>query len=112
MKLIIESKQYPRNDKYNKNKVKFTVDGYELYINIIYLEMTFEANHLRRFNAFLDDSLYSNVKKVFTEKYPNINFEDFKKYFMYKLYKYSKGVGLDKECLNITPEIIKNIEEA
>lgn len=112
MDLKIINKQYPRNDKYNKNKVKFTVDGYELYINIIYLEMTFEANHLRRFNAFLDDKLYEQCEQFITGRYPNMDFEDFKKYFMYKLYKYSRGVGLDKECLDITPEIIKRIEEA
>lgn len=107
MILKINSKQYQRNDKEKTNIVYFSVDDIDLKFNIVYLVM-----NGKRFNAFLDDSLYSNVKKVFTEKYPNINFEDFKKYFMYKLYKYSKGVGLDKECLNITPEIIKNIEEA
>lgn len=107
MNLKINSKQYQRNDKDRTNIVYFSLDNIDLKFNIVYLVM-----NGKRFNAFLDDSLYSNVEKVFTEKYPNITFEDFKKYFMYKLYKYSKGVGLDKECLNITPEIIKNIEEA
>lgn len=106
MILKINSKQYQRNDKEKTNIVYFSVDDIGLKFNIVYLVM-----NGKRFNAFLDDSLYSNVKKVFTEKYPNINFEDFKKYFMYKLYKYSKGVGLDKECLDITPEIIKTMEE-
>ena len=112
MNLKIINKQYPRNDRYNKNKVKFTVDGYELYINIIYLQMAFEVNNKKRFNAFLDDKLYEQCKQFITGRYPNINFEDFKKYFMYKLYKYSRGVGLDKDCLDVTPEIIKKIEEA
>lgn len=106
MNLKINSKQYQRNDKDRTNIVYFSIDNIDLKFNIVYLVM-----NGKRFNAFLDDSLYSNVKKVFTEKYPNINFEDFKKYFMYKLYKYSKGVGLDKECLDITPEIIKTMEE-
>lgn len=106
MNLKIKSKQYQRNDKEKTNIVYFSVDDIDLKFNIVYLVM-----NGKRFNAFLDDSLYSNVKKVFTEKYPNINFKDFKKYFMYKLYKYSKGVGLDKECLDITPEIIKTMEE-
>lgn len=106
MNLKIKSKQYQRNDKEKTNIVYFSVDDIDLKFNIVYLVM-----NGKRFNTFLDDSLYSNVKKVFTEKYPDINFEDFKKYFMYKLYKYSKGVGLDKECLDITPEIIKTMEE-
>lgn len=101
----IIKKQYPRNDRYNTNTVYFKVDDLDLKIDIVYLEM-----NNKRFNAFLDNSKYANVEKVITTKYTNINFENFKKYFMYKLYKYSKGIGLDKAGLNITPEEIKLIE--
>lgn len=125
MNLKIIKKEYARNEKYKTNTVYFEIDDLPMELHIIYLSLGgsekliksedkiyLSEEPTRRFNAFLDDKLYEQCEQLITGRYSNINFEDFKKYFMYKLYKYSRGVGLDKECLDITPEIIKRIEEA
>lgn len=112
MNLKIIKKEYPRNDIRKTNTVTFTVDGYQLSINIIYLNIDYgNEDNKRKFNAFLDNKLYEQCEQFIVGRYPNINYEHFKLYFMYKLYNYSKGIGLDKSQLKITPEIIKEIEE-
>lgn len=104
MKVKIIEKEYPRNERYRTNRVKFEVNDYLLSINIIY--MNFKD---RRFNAFTCDKLYEQCQKYITDNF-ELDWELFKKYFMYKLYKYSKGIGLDKSELNISSDEIKLVE--
>lgn len=123
MNLKVIKKQYPRNDRYNTNTVYFEIDNVPFELHIIYLSLGGNEKFIksgdgiylgiepkRRLNAFVVDYLYEEVKEFVTSKY-NIEWNKFTNYFMYKLYKYSRGVGLDKDQLNITTEIIKEIEE-
>lgn len=123
MELKITGKQYARNEKYKTNTVYFEIDNSPLELHIIYLSLggkeklvkSGEGIYLgiepkRRLNAFLVDYLYEKVKEFVTSKY-DIEWDEFTNYFMYKLYKYSRGVGLDKDQLNITQDIIDKIEK-
>lgn len=122
MELKIIEKQYARNERYKTNRVKFEVNNCPLYINILYLDLTPTEKTVvvndsifagttpkRRFNAFICDKLYEQCEQFIKNNF-KVDWELFKKYFMYKLYKYSRGVGLDKSELNITPEEIKLVE--
>lgn len=104
MKVKILEKRYPRNEKYKTNTIKFEIDDWSLNIHIIYLNIKD-----KRFNAFVCDKLYEQCEQFIINNY-NLDWELFKKYFMYKLYKYSKGIGLDKSELNISSDEIKLVE--
>lgn len=106
MKLDIIKKEDARNNMYKPNGVYFTVDGVQLKLDIVYIK-----TNENKFNAFYDGPYYKNVKNYINKNY-NINWNDFCTYFMYKLYKYSRGINLDFEYIQITDDIIKEMEEA
>lgn len=113
MNLVIKSKERNKNDRRNKNLVTFEIDGIEKKINIIYLTIHHKIEQYKcenaRFNAFLCDDLYEDVEKYVLNKY-NCTWKEFGDYFMYKLYKYSRGINLSKECINNDDQFIKRME--
>lgn len=87
MEIKILYKEYPRNLDHEVNHVCFTLDGKEFKLPIIYIKQ------LKR-NVFLSDAALTEFEK-YVEKNYNNNVETVKNYFLYCLYNYSKGRGLE-----------------
>lgn len=84
--ITIIAKEKARNVNWNTNKVYFKINNDEMDITILYIKSL-------KMNSFITDISYNNVK-TYCKKH-NIDFNQFKDRFLYFLYKYSKGRGLD-----------------
>lgn len=91
MNIKILSKQYPGNKKYSSNNIKFTLDNgcYTGQIEILYIDS-------QQRNVFIEGEGLIKLKQYVESAY-DISWKDFSDYFLYKLYKYSRGIGLQEE---------------
>lgn len=87
MKIEILYKERSGNIDHEVNHVYFTLDNKEFKLPIIYIK------RLRK-NVFLDDAALKEFKN-YVEKHYDGNVEKVKNYFLYCLYNYSKGRGLN-----------------
>ena len=104
MKIEILGKKFPGNRLYKENTLYFKVDGIGCMINFIYRKFKDFDNEGKevKLNAFLDGELYRDFESWFKQNYEG-DFELFKQALMYELYKYSRGVNLDKlEIIDIS----------
>lgn len=85
MNLKILTKYYKCNHFWNR--VYFEVDNVKFEIDICYI-------YKDRKNIIICDHKFLLLKDYITKHY-ECDFEDFRKFFLYKLYKYSRGVNLN-----------------
>lgn len=91
MDLKILGKRVNKNLSNEVNEVYIELDGEKYSIPIIYIEKL-------KLNAFIQrehTTDYDKMLKYVTSHYPNLSEKDIKDYFIYKLYKYSRGVNLN-----------------
>lgn len=108
MNLEIIGKRINKNVSNETNTVYFKMDGIKKQVDIVYLTMII-SGQVKKFNAFLDNKYIQDLEQYVIDHY-DCDINEFKKYFMYKLYKYSRGVNLMFDCIGITDDIINNIE--
>lgn len=102
MDIKILNKQIHRNVEGIKNNITFTVDGVKFKIPIIYINI-----QNRKMNVFTDCRELDLLVDYISQNY-DCDIQDFKKFLLYKLYEYSKGVNLDKpDIVNLTDVKIK-----
>lgn len=105
MKLKILEKQYKGNCDHKTNIITFKINDKEFDIDIVYLDLG-ENN---KFNCFVESSLYNTLYNYVCNNF-NITWGEFQDYFLYKLYKYSKGRNLTKSKINMNSKFIKKME--
>lgn len=84
MNLIITGKQYQRNYENQSNIIYFNLDGNDLEIAMVYINQE---------NYFIGDKRYIELEDFIKNHY-DCDFEDFKNYFRYRLYRYSRQRNL------------------
>jgi hypothetical protein len=90
MKIQITGKEYAGNIRNKVNTVYFKIDGKELETQIVYLNYSTTG----KVNAFIEGPKYTKLKEYINEHY-DCDFEDFKRYFLAELRKYSNNRNLD-----------------
>lgn len=97
MKIEIIGKEYVGNKPNKTNTLYFKVDGVGSMLEFTYLKYRDWDNlgkEVKR-NVYIDGQLYRDFANWFKQNYEG-DFNLFKQALMYELYKYSRGVNLDK----------------
>lgn len=105
MKIQILGKYYKGNCDHKTNIITFKLNDKEFDIDIVYLDLG-ENN---KFNCFIESSLYNILYSYVCNNF-NITWREFQDYFLYKLYKYSRGRNLTEAKINMNTEFIKKME--
>lgn len=104
MKIKILNKEKTGNITHKSNVVTFLIDDKKFQLEIIYLIIGEE-----KFNAFIMCDKYDTVKNYIENNY-KCEWKEFQDYFLYVLYKYSRGVNLTKDRIVNDVDFIHKME--